>query len=65
MECYVRAGPQVHCIFVATAGGFQLPSRIDGAVSVGQYIRIVRLNVPWRGRQPVRLLVLARRRAWM
>ncbi len=45
MECYVRAGPQVHCIFV-TAGGFHEPSMIDGGVSVGQYMRSVTLKGP-------------------
>src|SRR5262249_26229999 len=29
-----------------TAGGFQVPSRIDGSFSFGQYIRSVRMNGP-------------------
>src|SRR5262249_9608451 len=30
-----------------TAGGFQVPSRIDGSSSLGQYIRSVRRNGPF------------------
>ena len=34
-------------IIYSVAGGiFQLPSRIDGAFSLGQYIRIIRMNLP-------------------
>ena len=29
-----------------TAGGFQVPSMIDGEVSFGQYSRNIRLNLP-------------------
>jgi len=37
-----------YCILV-TAGGFQVPSMIDGGVSLGQYRRSMSLNVPVGG----------------
>src|SRR5262245_13711787 len=39
-------GRRPHFPATVTAGGFQLPSRIDGAVSFGQYSRIMRMNSP-------------------
>ena len=43
------------------AGGFQVPSMIEGGVSFGQYRRIMGTNLRlWRG-QPVGFLRLARR----
>jgi len=50
-----KVDPDRHVVVVAchltrrAPGGFQLPSRIDGALSVGQYIRMVMLKLPLAG----------------
>jgi hypothetical protein len=41
----VRAAGSVQPAFF-TGGGDQVPSRIEGGVSLGQYIRIIRINSP-------------------
>src|SRR5574337_1238222 len=45
MPPWVSAGGAGYCTF-CTCGGVQLPSRIDGALSFGQYMRSIGMNSP-------------------